>query len=404
MTASDRLSVAGTRQSTPTTPRDPVGFPISSHGRPDIALLLATSAHSGVVTVMRHLTESWLACGVSVDLLHIEGHGPDPALMPPGVRTIPLGCRHVATAGPGLRRYLRAQAPHVLLADKHRLNLLALEAAGACAPATRVCLRTGTAVLADLDQYGPWRRLKVRRAIARHYGKAHAVIVPSPGIAQDLLELGVPNDILQVIPNPIATAGLDDLARKPLAHPWFQPGEPPVVLGVGELCARKDFLTLLEAASLASRSKALRLMILGDGPQRVHLQQRAHALGWAEHLALPGFVANPYPYMSRAAMLVLPSRLEGFGNVLVEAMHLGTPLIATDCPYGPRDILEHGRLGLLVQVGAPRAMAEAILETLVKPAQRQELRAAAARYDQHANARRYLEVMGVAHAPALALT
>ncbi len=402
MTASGHLSIAGAKQPTETAAFDPLPSPAPGNGRPPVALLLATSAHSGVVTVMRRLAESWLECGVAVDLLHIDGHGPDPSVMPQGVRTMPLECSHVATAGPGLRRYLRAHAPQALLADKHRLNLLALEVARACAVSTRVCIRSGTAVLADLDQYGPWRRLRVRRAIARHYGQAHAVIVPSPGIARDFLELGVPREKLQVIPNPVATAGLDRLAREPLAHPWFQPGEPPVVLGVGELCARKDFLTLLEAACLASRSTALRLMILGDGPERARLEQRACALGWAEHLALPGFVANPYPFMSQAAMLVLPSRLEGFGNVLVEAMHLGTPLIATDCPHGPRDILEHGRLGILVHVGAIRAMAQAIVDTMAKPAKRQDLRAAAARYDKHTNARRYLEVMGVAHAPTMA--
>ena len=377
------------------------GAPRYPEAQRQVALLLATSDHSGVVTVMRRLAEAWLGLGVAVDLLHIEHHGPDPAIMPPGVRPVALGCRHVATAGPGLRRYLRAHAPQALLVDKHRLNLLALEAARACGAPTRVCLRTGTAVLADLDQYGLWRRMRVCRAIARRYGMAHAVIVPSAGIAADLLELGVPRSKVQVIPNPIATSDLDRLAAEPLAHPWLQPGESPVVLGVGELCARKDFLTLLEAAHLAARSTPLRLMILGDGPQRAHLEQRARALDWADHVALPGFAANPYPFMNQAAMVVLPSRLEGFGNVLVEAMHLGTPLIATDCPHGPREILDHGRLGTLVGVGDVQAMAEAILATLAQPPDRQRLRAAATRYDMATNARRYLEVMGLAQAQAM---
>lgn len=380
------------------------GAPHDPGSQRRVALLLATSDHSGVVTVMRRLAEAWLGLGVAVDLLHIERHGPDPAIMPPGVRTMALGCRHVATAGPGLRRYLRAHPPQALLVDKHRLNLLAIEAARACAAPTRVCVRTGTAVSADLDQYGPWRRMRARRAIARQYGKAHAVIVPSAGIAADLLELGVPHEKLQVIPNPVATSDLDRQAAAPMVHPWFQRGEPPVVLGVGELCARKDFLTLLEAAHLAARSKPLRLMILGDGPQRAHLEQRAEALGWAHHVALPGFVANPYPFMRQAAMLVLPSRLEGFGNVLVEAMHLGTPLIATDCPHGPQEILDHGRLGALVAVGDVQAMAEAILAALAQPLGRQHLRAAAARYDVDANARRYLEAMGLMQAQAMEAT
>jgi glycosyltransferase involved in cell wall biosynthesis len=117
-------------------------------------------------------------------------------------------------------------------------------------------------------------------------------------------------------------------------------------------------------------------------------------------VALPGFAANPYPFMRQAAMVALPSRLEGFGNVLVEAMHLGTPLIATDCPHGPGEILDHGRLGTLVGVGDVQAMAEAILATLAQPPDRQRLRAAATRYDMVTNARRYLEAMGLVQAQA----
>ena len=137
-----------------------------------------------------------------------------------------------------------------------------------------------------------------------------------------------------------------------------------MILGVGRLTQAKDFPTLIRAFALVRKKRAARLMILGEGEERPKLEALVRELGLEREVTLPGFVDNPYKYMKRAAVFVLSSKWEGFGNVLVEAMALGTPVVSTDCPSGPAEILENGRWGRLVPVGDVYALAEAIIETL----------------------------------------
>jgi glycosyltransferase involved in cell wall biosynthesis len=138
-----------------------------------------------------------------------------------------------------------------------------------------------------------------------------------------------------------------------------------------------------------------RLVILGEGTHRHELESLARSLGVTQDVALPGFVENPYPWMSRAAVFVLSSLWEGLPGALIEAMACGCPLVSTDCPSGPAEILEHGELGPLVPVGDDQAMANAILSVLENPPDREKLRARARQFAADAAIARYLEVLGV---------
>src|SRR5262249_54469789 len=147
---------------------------------------------------------------------------------------------------------------------------------------------------------------------------------------------------------------------------WFAAGSPPVVLGVGRLALQKDFSTLIKAfAHVRSRAPA-RLLILGDGEKRVELEVLVKELGLTADVCLLGYVDNPFAYMRRCAAFVLSSEYEGLPNSLIEAMACGAPVISTDCPCGPAEILDGGRYGLLVPVGDVEAMAAAISATLQK--------------------------------------
>jgi glycosyltransferase involved in cell wall biosynthesis len=153
-----------------------------------------------------------------------------------------------------------------------------------------------------------------------------------------------------------------------------------VVLGVGSLTPRKDFPTLLRAFARLERRDA-RLLLLGEGPERPALAALAGELGISDRLDMPGFVPNPFAYMARAAVFVLSSTLEGLPGALVQALACGCPSVSTDCPSGPREVLEGGALGPLVPVGDDAAMAEAIAAVLASPPPREALKRAAARYD-----------------------
>ena len=196
---------------------------------------------------------------------------------------------------------------------------------------------------------------------ARFYPWADNIIAVSNHVADDLAYIAkIPHDLIQVIFNPVVTQDLQNKSRVPLEHPWFKAGEPPVVLAVGRLTDQKAFDVLIRAFSIARKKRRIRLLVLGEGENRPALEALIRQLGLEQDVNLMGFVQNPYPYMARTSLFVLPSRWEGLPTVLIEALYLGAPIIATDCPGGSRDILKDGQYGNLVPVDAPLLLAEAI--------------------------------------------
>ena len=200
------------------------------------------------------------------------------------------------------------------------------------------------------------------------YPRADGVVAVSKGVADDLARvIKLPRQRITVIYNPVVTPELLQKAQEPIDRPWFRPGEPPVILGVGRLTRAKDFPTLIRAFALVRKEHPARLIILGDGEERHELEELSRKLGIAGDVDMPGFVDNPFSYMRRSAVFVLSSAWEGFGNVLVEAMACGCPVISTDCPSGPVEILENGKYGKIVAVGDAVELAAAMAATLDAP-------------------------------------
>lgn len=232
------------------------------------------------------------------------------------------------------------------------------------------------------------RRLLV--PLVRHtYAKADAIGAVSRALGDDLARFtGIPRERISTLYNPVVDAPMIEKARAPLDHPWFAPGEPPVVLGVGRLADQKDFPTLIRAFALLRRRRPARLLILGAAKaeaktvrRREELLAVAAELGVADDVQVPGPTDNPYAWMARAGVFALSSRFEGLGNVLIEAMACGCPVVSTDCASGPAEILEDGRYGPLVPVGDSAALADAIERTLDAPPDREVLRRRAAEFD-----------------------
>lgn len=365
-------------------------------------MLLATSGHSGVDRVMGNLLAAWCEAGFMVDLLAIHGHGPHIDPLPPGLRRVLLAARHVNTALPALTRYLRAVRPPVLLTDKDRVNRVALLAAALAGGHTRVAVRLGTTVSVNLAGRSRLERA-VQRASMRHlYPRAAAVLVPSQGAADDLAAFaGLAPGRIAVVPSPVLGGRLRTRAAEPPHGVPWPDSAPPTILGIGELCARKDFGTLIRAFACVRAGRPCRLVILGEGRQRAVLEGLVRELRLEADVHLPGFVANPYPHLTRAALFVLASRCEGLPVALIEALACGTPAVSTDCPSGPRELLQGGRLGALVPVGDSGALAAAMAAALDAPRTAGALRAAAAPYAVNAAAGAYLDALGVPRPVAL---
>ena len=201
---------------------------------------------------------------------------------------------------------------------------------------------------------------------------------------------------MTTIYNPVVTAELVSQSRAPLDHPWLQLGAPPVILGVGRLHEQKDFPTLLRAFARVRAKREARLIILGEAKHaeyRTELTTLAAQLGIANDVMFPGFVDNPFAYMAHAAVFVLSSAWEGLPTVLIEALACGCPVVSTDCPSGPAEILENGKYGPLVPVGDDVALADAICSVLNTPPNRDWLRARGALFGVDHVADRYLGVL-----------
>jgi glycosyltransferase involved in cell wall biosynthesis len=171
-------------------------------------------------------------------------------------------------------------------------------------------------------------------------------------------------DRVQVVYNPVITPAVSAMACQPAEHPWYGLGQPPVILGVGRLTRQKDFPTLIRAFAAVRRQRHARLIILGEGEDRAELEALVTELGLGRDVALAGFRDDAVAYMASSAVFVLSSAWEGLPTVLIEALAAGTRVVSTDCPSGPREILQEGRLGALVPVGDAPALARAVIDAL----------------------------------------
>lgn len=299
--------------------------------------------------------------GHAVDLVLAQREGPYLAEVPRGVRIVDLQAPRVLRSLPGLCRYLRRERPHALLSVMKHANVVALWAARLAGSRTRIVVSERVALSPNVAHSTSLATRLMPQAIRLFYPWADAIVAVCEGVADDLaLRAGLARDAIDVIYNPIVTPEFERRVRAPLDHPWFRPGAPPVVVAAGRLVPQKGFAGLLRAFARVRRTRPARLLILGEGAERPALERLAAELGIGAELDLPGFCANPYPYLARAGVFVLSSGWEGLPGALIEALYCGVPLVSTDCPTGPREILREGRYGLLVPVGDESALADAI--------------------------------------------
>jgi glycosyltransferase involved in cell wall biosynthesis len=318
----------------------------------------------GAERIMLNLAKGITDRGYLVDLVLGRAEGPFMGDVPNSVRVIDLKAPRVLLSTSAVVKYLRSERPSALLSILYA-NIIALWARRLAGVPVRVILAEHN-TLSSVAKGEHDLRFQLFPILARgFYPSADGIVAVSDGVADDLAKsIKMRRERVQVIYNPIVTPELFEKASIPLDHPWFRPGQPPVLLAVGRLTGQKAFDVLIRAFALVRKDRDLRLLILGEGEERPSLEALIKEHQLEQDVSLPGFVTNPYAYMKQAAAFILSSRWEGLPTVMVEAMALGTPIISTDCPSGPQEILMGGKFGRLVPVDDPFALATAITATL----------------------------------------
>ncbi|HYM80052.1 MAG TPA: glycosyltransferase, partial [Candidatus Limnocylindria bacterium] len=367
--------------------------------RPRVAIHLSTLAghYGGAERVMLRLAEGLHARGVQVELVLVGPGPPERSELPERVPVVELRWpRRGFSSLPLLAGYLRRVRPDLLLTIMPPNNLVGLGARALAGVRTRVIVQDVTAVTPWLAQHGPGRAPMLRWLMRRFYPQAAAVVVNATGVARDLERaIGFPAARAHVVHISTVTPELLRRAHEPAVHPWLGPGAPPLVTSLGRLAPEKDYPTLLRAFARVVAERDARLLILGEGPERPRLERLILDLGLADRAALAGFLPNPHAVIAASSLFVLSSAFEGLPNTLIEALACGTPVVATDCDSGPREILADGAFGRLVPVGDERALAGAIVEALQAPVDREALRSRALEFSLERAVERYLDVMGL---------
>lgn len=359
-----------------------------------ISILMPHLHGGGAERVAVNLANCFVDRGYAVDMVLLSATGEFLTDLGPGICVIDLQVKRLRGALLPFARYLRRVRPSAVLSCMWPLTVIALW--------TRILARvTVTVVVAE---HTTWTRDPLARSAFRRwlivatmrwsFPAADGIIAVSQGAAADLARFAnLERQTITVIYNPVIGEVELPIFRGTLLPDSWWSGSHRKVLAVGMLKEIKDYATLLNAFALLLKRVDARLLILGEGGDRAALEAQVRKLGIESNVFMPGFVKDPSPYYQHADLHVLSSNGEGFGNVIVEALAVGTPVVSTNCQSGPSEILSDGRFGRLVPVGDAVALAAAMTESLADTHDTAALKARAQDFSIDKAVDRYLELL-----------
>jgi glycosyltransferase involved in cell wall biosynthesis len=336
-----------------------------------IAFLVPSLEWGGLQRIALNLLKGLAMQGIPLDLVLANAEGPLLNDIPHGVRVIDLKTpvaprlKSAIKVTVPLMRYLQKEQPEALVSHLYTCNVVAAIARTLALSPVKLALVEHISLEEKKNRAQGLQEQLLPLSMRWLYPNADAVVAVSKGLAQELeTYLKLKQGSIKTIYNPAIDKSLLLKAKETVAHPWFKQGEPPVVIGVGRLRKQKDFPTLIRAFAIVRQVRPARLFILGEGSEKSKLIALVRELDIDKDVEIHDFVSNPYAYIAKADVFVLSSILEGLPTVLIEAMAVGTPVVATNCESGPEEILYGGKYGDLVRVGDSQAIAESILSVL----------------------------------------
>jgi len=358
------------------------------------AVITPVFAIAGVPLAQIRLARAISSRGHTVDLIIgriLDGYTFTP---PEGVNTIVFDRANVRSLLLPLKSYLQHQKPDVVFSAEDHLNTIVLVAAYLSGSQAKISCSSR---VTPFDTYS--NRLFSKRWILKQLAKAtmpraDALTCVSKDMVKQYQSV-FSNSPYVCVYNIVSDGGALARMQEDVDHPWLASSDVPVIIAAGRLATWKGFADLIDAIALVSTIRPVRLLILGDGPLMVDLQQRILSHGLDNVVHLLGYIENPLKYFSRASIFVLSSHVEGLPNVLVEAMMCGCTPVATDCPTGPREVLDDGRYGYLVKPRDPFSIADGILKALDCRISDHQLAAAVQPFKEDAVIERHFKLLGL---------
>ncbi|KQN22939.1 hypothetical protein ASE86_14270 [Sphingomonas sp. Leaf33] len=357
-----------------------------------LAFLLPHLWGGGAERVALRLIEDFVALGYDVDLLLMEAKGQLMPLVPPSVRVIDLKTPRIRDVLMPLVRYLRTERPDGIQIYMWPLTVIGVVAHRIARSKSRLVLSEHTTLSRHYGHYGTLRRHILGLSIRLTHPLADACVTVSSQAADDMAAVsGIDRSRMEVIYNPIERPPAIVADTATASGLWSD--APARIISVGTLKPPKNQTLLIDAFALLRKQRPARLVILGEGEMRETLEARIAQHGLQDEVLLPGFFVDPWPFYTTADVFVLSSDYEGYGNVLVEAMYAGLQIVSTDCPSGPREILDGGVYGRLVPCDDPTALARAMGEAIDAPIDPATIKAQAEALSGDHTSARYLALM-----------
>jgi glycosyltransferase involved in cell wall biosynthesis len=342
----------------------------------------------GAERVALHLMRRFVEMKYPVDLVLVNARGELLEQVPQEVRVFDLRADRFRNAVLPLARYFNREKPRSAQVQMWPLTSVAIVAKLVARTDTRLIVSDHCHLSMQYD--APNKLLALKWSVRLLYPFAHARVVVSEGAADDLARLsGLRRGTFEVVYNPVERIAGEQSPK--LKDMWDTEGSR--IISVGTLKAQKNHKLLIRSFARLRKTRTAKLMIVGEGDLRSELIREAERLGIVSEIVLPGFVYDVAGLLASADLFVLSSDYEGFGIVLIEAMRCGIPVVATDCPSGPAEILANGKFGRLVPCGDERALAEAMEAALREPRAPETLRARAEEISGETPIRRYVKLL-----------
>lgn len=341
-----------------------------------IVFFTSSMGDGGAQRTIANLAAGFSEKGYTVDLLLLSAEGPYLEQLPSSVKVIEIDAGRALSSILKVRSYLKSLQPDVLCSTMEYLNVTALLAGFG----TDVDILIRGANLRSMKHRSgmiEWIQFGLATVL---YRTADAIVAVSEDARDDFANYyHLPIESINTIYNPVM---IDEIRRQADEQVSLPSSDTAIrLISVGRLSEEKDTSTAIRALAHLRDTHDVELLLLGEGEQQEQLETLAAELNVDNYVHFFGFVDNPFPYMRAADALVLSSKSEGFGHVIVEAMACGTPVVATDCPGGPSEIIDDGTYGQLVPVGDHEALAEAITATLANPIEKKRLLERARRFE-----------------------